>query len=133
MVYNDSQNSGENCDEPVTKQGLSKTHNEKAGHPPMEGFSCARTTPKSLQMTLASFQTPSLVKEEHTAATVQAATNHSAFSCKSISSEEEYSCKAPEDRVEVKGKEKRSGTRKRFSDGDLAVLEETFEKNETSI
>ena len=119
------------ADEPATEQELSKTQDEKDGHPPVEDFSCARTTPKSLQMTLASFQTPSLVKEEPTAATVQAATkqrHHSAFSFESISSEEEYSRKALEDRVEEKGKEKRSGTRKRFSDEDLAVLEETFEK-----
>jgi len=113
------------ANESTTEQKWNKAQDENVEHGPMEGFSSARTSAKWLPRTSGSLQ----MKEDNTdTEPVQAAAkqrNLSAFSCESVSSEEEKSRKEPE---EVKGKEKRSSTRKRFSDEDLAVLEETFDK-----
>jgi len=106
----------------------SKIKNENVEAEPMKGFSSARTSAKWLPRAKGS-QKPEedLTQADTEPVQVQVANKQrhlSAFSGKSVS-EEERSRKELE---EVKGKEKRSDTRKRFSDEDLAVLEETFDK-----
>ena len=112
------------ADESTTEQKWNKAQDENVEHGPMESFSSARTSAKWLPRTSGSLQ----MKEGNTDTEPEVPAkqhHHSAFSCESVSSEEEKSRKELE---EAKGKEKRSSTRRHFSDEDLAVLEETFDK-----
>jgi len=110
-------------------QKVNKTQDENIEQQPMEELSSARVSLDNLPST-SGLQKPSEMKRDPSA--FQAATKQrhsSAFSCESFSSEEEHPRKEPEDNAEVKSKTtERSGTRKRFSDEDLTVLEETFDK-----